>query len=217
MAVIDSNTTGTTYRSYMDGLANLTIGQSFTARRVYTLNAVEFRLARRKDAGVISVDLYAVDGDGFPTGSSLSNGSFLSSSLDELSGPAGSESSYNEVKVPMTAYTLTGGTKYAIMLDRTVDSFGYGLYIFVANIDPYATGNMVVYNGSSWYNHANHDFWFKTYDDITYKDVSGSAELSFTTSGTAYGAGGYVFTPPAGGKTKKKLVAVAKSAFWYET
>jgi hypothetical protein len=218
MAVQDSNTTANTYVYFGTGFTDEKYGQTFTANSIYTLNAVEFKLAlisASRDPGVISVDLYATDGSGLPTGSSLSSGSFNGSEVATLSGSASVESSYQSVKVPMTAYSLAASTKYAIVLDRTTDSFGYGFYVYVGNTNPYNGGTGITYT-TAWASQSSIDCWFKTYDTVTYKDVSGSADLSFVTTGTAYGAGGYVFDPPESGVTQRRLVAIAKSAFWYE-
>ena len=112
----------------------------------FTLATIAIKVFREGSPGTIDMELWEVDGDGFPTGSTISTGSFDGNTL-------GTSSPGEVVTITMTTVTLKAGTKYAWSLKG--DSLSASNEIKIRrNLTPgsYPAGNGLESNdsGSSW-------------------------------------------------------------------
>ena len=162
--------------------------QNFVAAADYTAASIKLGVSRVNTPGTFTVALYAVDGDGKPTGAALASGT---SNGDTLS--VGLTLTWREVTFAATT-SIAAGTKYAIVLSC-------------------ATANAT--NAVSWFYAEDPspdpgDAWQSTDGGSTWSDPApwGPLALGFAMYDN--------FTPPAGGPTVKLLVAVADDAFYYE-
>jgi hypothetical protein len=122
--------------------ANQDIGQIFTAGRSGNITTVKFRLKRNSDApDNIFVDLFAVSGT---AGSELPTGPALATS-DHFNPITLSTSSFTQITFTFsTPYTVAGGTKYAMVLDRNgTDVVGQQCIADGSNSSTYAGGHSI--------------------------------------------------------------------------
>jgi len=105
----------------------------------------------------LTVELFAVDVDGKPTGAALSTGSI---SKDQTSPTKSWE------LATMTSYNIVSGTKYAIVLScpNGISNKSYKIYIDTSGTG-FAGGTAVYSNtsGSSWIVYSSQDQPFRTY------------------------------------------------------
>lgn len=95
--------------------------------------------------GTITVSIRAVDGSGKPTGSDLTSGTYNGDSL-------GTGSGGTWIEIPVTEYTLTANTTYAIVIRAPDGDVSNYLGVNMENPGNYANGGnfLSVNSGSSW-------------------------------------------------------------------
>lgn len=149
------------------------IAQTFTAGDDYDLTKVTLKLRKTGSPGRAFVEIYAVDGNGFPTGSLLGFGSFEANLLTEnVSG---------ELKdIPITPTSLSSGTVYAMVItapEGTVITDWVKLLGSVDEIDGgYADGTTLQNVEGTWEERVIsgtffNDAYFQTYSEGEPREV----------------------------------------------
>lgn len=132
-------------------LASRWSGQQFTIGTVsnkgdFIINTLTVKVFREGNPGTVDVDIFAVDGDGKPTGASLSNGSFNGNVLTTDSG--------GELKeVSMSAFTFNNETMYAWVMKADGSSNNNEVHIrYDSNAAAYTGGQRLASGdtGSTW-------------------------------------------------------------------
>lgn len=109
------------------------------------VNALTVRVYAKKVGAPtdnLTVELYALDGSGNPTGSALTSGTLGGGSMG---------TSIGWVDVTLTEYELAASTQYGVVVRRsgTVDAVNY----YVVQVNPglgYTGGAFKLYNGTAW-------------------------------------------------------------------
>ena len=123
------------------------IGQTFTTGDNYDLTKVTLKLRKAGSPGRCFVDIYAVNGDDLPTGSTLGFGSFNANNITE-------SASGELVDIPITPTSLTTGTIYAIVITAPDGTIFTDVIKFLGSIDEdgesYADGTTVQLLDGVW-------------------------------------------------------------------
>jgi len=137
--------------------------QTFTAESDHVVGAVNLKLYRSGAPGVLTVSIRATDGSGHPTGLDLTSGTTNSNTLTTNTAGEWRE-------VILTPYTLTNGTKYAIVA-RALGGADTDRVWWRLNqtLPAYAGGNLEhdTNNGTNWETHTEMDFMFEVWDGTT--------------------------------------------------
>lgn len=234
MAVVDSYTTGddsqrSVYQANWEG-------QSFTASQDYDISSVEIKVYKSgSPSGDLTVSIRATDGSGLPTGGDLASGAIACSSITDTSAPG----DWYEITFG-AAYSLSSGTKYAIVVRATSANSSNRIFLRADSSSPsYGGGNLVISSnaGTSWSNASTWDVVFKTYEsDVEYVELSGTiaaesvvedADLEIDTyislSGTIAAVSevenaslGFTAVSLGESVATKRVVAVGNNQLWYE-
>jgi len=102
------------------GNSNYKFGQTFTVGIIgknvkHYLDSVVLKLYRVGSPSTFTVELYAIDGNGLPTGSILSSGTIDGNTIT-------TSADGEEVEIDMTEYLLQPSTKYALVFYGAIDS-----------------------------------------------------------------------------------------------
>ena len=121
-------------------------GQSFTvgtigANEAFTLTKAALQVWKTGTPGNVTINLYAVDGSGFPTGAALSTGTLDTSGL-------GTSSPGTMTDVTMSSYVVSTSTKYALVMENTSSG---SVQWYCNDAGAYAGGTMLD-NTGSWSN-----------------------------------------------------------------
>lgn len=130
-------------------------GQTFTPGANHTVNKVMLKCLRSGLPGTVTLEVYATDGSGLPTGAALTSGTFNGDSI--------SDASAEEVFVTVTDYALTASTKYALVARRGGDASNKLLWRRDESSPTY-TGGARVFSanaGVSWSEDTTRDYIFK--------------------------------------------------------
>ncbi|KKN55897.1 hypothetical protein LCGC14_0577880 [marine sediment metagenome] len=166
--------------------------QSFTTTQGYSLSRIDFWMAKNVGGsiGTLTVELYASDGSGEPTGGLLATGTIANADV-------GDTSSYSWVLCTLTSsYNLLPSTKYIIILRGaslnganyiiwSYDDDGIGASDFAGGDQGWSTDS-----GSNWSIDTTQDQLFRCYGDTT---------------------------PPTDKTYTKKLVAIGNHELWQES
>jgi hypothetical protein len=146
----------TTGASAASGVMNASwLSQTFTPVTTHTFNAVSLQLYKAgSPTYTVTISLYATTGD-VPTGSALASTTFLASSL-------ATTATWYDFQFS-TAYEVTSGTKYAIVLSATDGAVGTLVYWRVNTAGTYSRGMKALSanQGTSWTTSSTADFMFK--------------------------------------------------------
>ena len=125
----------------------------------HTVTSVKLKLWRSGSPGTVTVSIRATDENGHPTGGDLTSGTTDGNTL-----PTGSPYEWREIA--LTEYTLSVGTKYAIVC-RAPDGNGvnYIVWRYDASDPEYAGGNYEFSSdsGASWSSNLSADFMFEVW------------------------------------------------------
>jgi hypothetical protein len=166
-------------------------GQSFTTSSSYTITRIDIYGRKTGNPGTLRLDLYAVDGSGFPTGSSLANGSLS----------AGSAYTSNTwMSFYLTNYVLSSTTKYVFVIKDLTSNAGVDYWAF-------RCGQNVAYSGGCLTNSStlgviwvaydtaptpgDWDMLFRTYDNSPVGSVSPPTASTVDTNLGSYKTAGY--------------------------
>lgn len=121
-------------------------GMQFTPSISHRITSVKMKLFREASPGTVTIEIFAVDGSGFPTGSALASGTTNSNTLPATAGAA----EWREIDLGAGAL-LIASTMYVIKL--TAPSGDSGNYVRWRRYDSgtYSGGQLITYNGS-WSN-----------------------------------------------------------------
>jgi len=155
--------------SFIDGISpanvypHIWFAQTFTASSNYSLTSVACPLYRAptQNPGIVTVNIYAVDGSGHPTGDVLCYGTTDGDTL-----PTSYGSRVWREFVLNTPVILVSGTKYAIVMYPT-ESEANDAVTWSGDIDNYAGGNAEesLDHGRTWTASVSpSDLGFKTYE-----------------------------------------------------
>ncbi|MFC1866485.1 DUF2341 domain-containing protein, partial [Chloroflexota bacterium] len=149
------------YENYIDdnnsaGIGNnVWLGQSFTPGTDHILKEVRWKLSGpTTPAGNLNCYLYIADGNHEPTGSILSSGSRLVSSIDRIGGGW-------VIPITMSDYELEANKEYCLVL--CAPNTGSSV-IYYMNTSGEYDGGMWLYssnNGSSWSTNSSRDMYFE--------------------------------------------------------
>jgi hypothetical protein len=137
--------------------------QTFTAGSDHTVAVVKLRLWRSGSPGALTVSIKATDGSGQPTGPDLTSGTTNSNTLT-------TDTAGEWREVSLTPYTLTSGTKYAIVARALGGDSANRVWWRLDQSSPtYAGGNVEhnADNGVTWETHTEMDFMFEVWDGTT--------------------------------------------------
>jgi hypothetical protein len=132
-----------------DAAANTQVGQTFTVgtTNIYFTGISLYIRQQGSPTDNVTVEIYAVDGSGNPTGSALLTGAtFLYTEMGTGSGTA------KWIRHDFTTpYTLTAGTQYIIVCARTGAVDGTNYFLMGGNsAGSYAGGIRKTYNPTTW-------------------------------------------------------------------
>lgn len=187
-------------------------GQTFSHSDTFSITNVKIYAYSVGSPGDAVLEVFAVDGSDFPTGSALASKQLTSASF----GSGVGNSSWVDF-IFDTPAELTGTTTYAIVLK--------GLSPITQNTDTYewwydsagatyANGRLIFStdSGSSWSEQVDRDRGFEVWGD----DAGLSITPSATTMRVAVGSSHVAFIPPLDRTTIKRLVAASKNRIYYE-
>ena len=209
------------------------LGQTFTVGgTTFKLTDIDVCLSSIGNVGTVTADIYAVNGSGFPTGSSLSSGTTSSINTQTLN------TSPTWTNITMSEVELSAGTQYALSIGASnvsvIENIGCRvapcLTMYGSGL-PYTGGKPVAYGSSNWtepytwQQTRSQDNAFRVSGDSVagYIDVSGTITFTTTLYGTMYLtetiAGS--FDPPVATGLNfmspiRRLVAAADNAIYYE-
>lgn len=163
------------------------LAQSFTAGVTGTLTQVDVMVGRSEcSPGPLTVEIYAVDASGFPTGSALAGGAVAESSV-------GTIRDFHPVALA-PLIQVVAGEKYAIVLTvnsgqicAVIPSTVLGQYLWgVAESDVYAGGNALsrLAITNTW-QPVTGDFAFRTYVEAAAATATPSPSVSGSASASA--------------------------------
>lgn len=147
-----SGTPGTYYLS----TTTRKCGQSFTVGTVgsnvnFTMDHVVLRLYRTGSPGNVTINIYAVDGNGHPTGDPISTGTLDGDSLT-------TSSAGEDKEISMSAGELEASTKYALVMENTsTDSVQMNTDYTDLTYD----AGIVLDNSGSWVDVSNNESIFE--------------------------------------------------------
>lgn len=126
------------------------LGMSFTvqAGEAHALTRIRIYLGRVGLPGTLYLDIYAVDGSGFPTGDSLGQGSYDGNSLPLIEDYPLTGGSFDFDSIPLSAET-----EYVMILTAPNIPSGSIVYWYNA-VSEYANGKSIGYHGGAWSNSA---------------------------------------------------------------
>ena len=136
------------------------VAQTFTPRYPHSIDRISLKLRRIGSPGTGTISIKATDGSGHPTGADLTSASVDGNSLPTTA--LGEWCTFN-----LTPYSLTRGTKYAIVLSfPSGDVSNYVACFWVSPSSTYARGNadLSFNGGSSWSSVSTSDFLFYEWD-----------------------------------------------------
>lgn len=157
-------------------------GQTFTVGDDYDLTSINMKIGKEGSPPAdLTVELYATDGDGLPTGSVLATGSIAAADITD-----GNTGGWYDI--PMTTYLLESGEKYAFTLQSTGGSSGTDyIFRYQSSGATYADGSYLNYSGGNWVDFASTDGMFEVYGNTPTPanpvNVSGTIEANSTVSG----------------------------------
>jgi len=132
-------------------------GQTFTPTTSFSLTKVVLMLVKNgAPTGTLTVGIKATSG-GLPTGSYLTSATINENLFTEQTGY------YFTYEIPLTAYSVNAGTKYAIQLQSTDSAFANSVGVGFTTSGTYGSGNRIYYTGGSWYNAASDDIHFEVW------------------------------------------------------
>jgi hypothetical protein len=132
-------------------------GQTFQYGSNFDLTQITLTLYRAGTPGTIYLNVYATDASHYPTGASLSSGSYNG---DSLPTSPSTLATFN-----MSAASLTASTEYAFVLTVPGGSpTVHEIYNKYSSGDPYSDGGSLIgYDDSTWAYLASIDMEFKVY------------------------------------------------------
>ena len=139
------------------------LGQSFTVGTTgtnenFSITSVKVKIYKVGSPGDVYVNLYAVDGNGYPTGSSLSSGVTDGDTL--TTNTAGEER-----EITMSSYELQASTKYALVFETEFFDGSNMCRMILNSADASYTGGAYLYmDGEDWAE-AAYDVWFEVYGE----------------------------------------------------
>jgi hypothetical protein len=136
--------------------------QTFSAESDHVVGAVKLKLWRSGSPGDLTVSIKATDGSGHPTGADLTSGTISANTLTTNTAGAWYE-------VSLTPYSLTSGTKYAIVARALGGDDANRVWWRLDESSPtYADGNVEhnADNGVNWTTYADRDFMFEVWDEV---------------------------------------------------
>lgn len=184
-----------TYESFVTGGSNYFYiydsywqSQTFTVGTTgpnenFTLNEIHGLFQRAGSPGTMTVELYAVDGSGHPTGSVLSSGTINANTFDQYGAV--------EETITMSEYELQASTEYAIVCHIAGgDAVNCVLWQYNSS-GGYSGGNIEesTDSGSSWTTHADIDFLFLVDGTATSQTIVGQTDGVSDVGGSLLGIG----------------------------
>lgn len=164
MALLESNTTATNNRDNIYGSSRFE-GQTFTIGTTatdgnYNITSTKWKIWKTGSPGTITAVLKAVDGDGLPTGSDLSTGTYAGNTLT-------ASSAGEVIEISMSSYEMQETTQYAIYLKATDgDSSNKIGSKFNYQGNPYSGGTWIATSsgdGGWGIQSSTSDFYFEVY------------------------------------------------------
>ena len=131
--------------------ANVKISQSFQDAGGFTFDNLTLGLSLVAGTpGTITVELYAADGSGFPTGALLASDTYAAASL-------ASYPSFSYVAFDMAATVLAAGTSYVFTITTNGGTYPTDyIYVRATLGNPYANGSSSYYT-DSWHANGTYD------------------------------------------------------------
>ena len=136
--------------------------QTFTPSIAHTIGKVVLRGYRTGSPGTVTVSIRAVDGNGLPTGSDLSSGTFDGNTL----GLGLANIAWFTISI--SGYTLSAGTKYAIVFRATSGDASNRLNLH----STYTIGNPGYTGGTDCYSGDSGATWVENSDDFLFEEWS---------------------------------------------
>jgi hypothetical protein len=133
--------------------------QTFTTGVAYTISSVKLLIFRVGSPGTLTIGIRAVDGDGRPTGSDLTSGTY---DCDAITTTETGE----WIEISLTNYALSASTTYAIVARATSGNGSNTVNWLEGNPGGYTDGKQCTSSnsGSTWSDAAGtYDYGFETY------------------------------------------------------
>ena len=135
-------------------------GQTFTPSNAHDITSVKLKLFKTNSPGDMTVEIYATDGSGHPTGAALASGTIAAADISSTSSPG----DWYECTFGSSAL-LSASTKYGIVLSTsgTWDATNFIVWREDGSSATYSGGNYMYLDTGTWYDGPNDDFMFEEY------------------------------------------------------